>query len=64
MDRKYALTVVIPIDDAVDDIDARQSGKVMLCKVSWKDIPGAKVKLQEIFDDKPPRKVEWRDEVE
>jgi len=56
----YVLTVRIPIE-ARDDMAARQAAKVKLCAITHKEIEGAEVKLQEVFPDKAPRGLEFRE---
>ena len=51
---EYVLTIKVPIE-AVDDIEAR---KIVTEKLGDKIFSEAELKLQEIFSNKPPRKVE------
>ena len=61
--KNYVLTVRIPIE-ARDSIGARQAAKVKLCAITHKEIEGAEVKLQEVFPDKPPVGIEFRESME
>jgi len=54
-DKKYMLTLKIPID-ALDDIDLRSKAKEIIEKVKLSE--NSEVKLQEIYNSKPPRKIE------
>jgi hypothetical protein len=51
---KYVLTIRVPID-AIDDPDARQKSQKKLkdMGIEIKD----DIKLQEVIDNKPPRKI-------
>ena len=64
---KYLLTIQIPIEPMdIDDIGARVVSKdiqrFIIAALADDEIPGmldrTKWRLQEVFDDKPPRKIE------
>lgn len=56
--KDYILSIKIPIK-ALDDIQAREFAKVF-SKI-FKSIETKELKLQEIFNDKPPRHVNYED---
>ena len=49
---KYQLIIKIPFE-AIDDIEARKEAMGMLCGMNISEEENAK--LQEIYDNKPPR---------
>ena len=51
----YLLTIKIPFTD-MDDIDARKTAKVVIDGMNLGDV--GSVKLQQVFKDKEPRKIE------
>jgi len=55
MARSYILTVRIPFEQ-IDDLDARMEANKRLASMGVKE---AKVKLQEVFDNKAPRGVHF-----
>ena len=59
-DKEYLITLKVPLS-AVDDIDARLALKnIMLSADDAFDLDSYEHgwKLQEVFEDKPPRKIE------
>ncbi len=56
---EYQLIVKMPFI-AIDDLEARQKAKGLLAKVPALDNDSSEIKLQKVFQDKPPMKVDLK----